>query len=243
MTYDPQPVYHDPPSNNWFGMQTWTMGRMAELYYVTGNPQAGELLDKWVPWAMANVKLTDDGGYAVPQTLKWTGQPDTWTPAAPGANAGLHVEVVDRSADVGVAASLARTLLYYSAGKKRWAQGDPNSAALARELLDRMWAKCRDDKGVSVPEERADYKRIFEQVVSVPQGWNGKMPNGDAIKSGVKFIDLRSRYRSDPAFAEVQRAYSAGKAPTFRYHRFWAQVEIALANAAAAELDTGDPGK
>lgn len=243
MTYDWQPVYHDPPSNNWFGMQTWTMGRVAELYYVTGNPQAGALLDKWVPWAMSNVKLTEDGGYAVPQALKWTGQPDPWNPASPGANANLHVEVVDRNADVGVAASLARTLLYYSAGKKRWARAEPLSAALAREILDHMWNRYRDDKGVSAPEERGDYRRVFEQEVFVPQGWSGKMPNGDELKPGMKFIDLRSRYRGDPAFEMVRKACEAGKAPVFRYHRFWAQAEIALANAAVAELDTDDPGK
>lgn len=91
-------------------------------------------------------------------------------------------------------------------------------------------------KGRVGPRVRADYKRLFDQVVYVPPGWEGKMPNGDAIKSGVKFIDIRSKYREDPAFPEVEKAYKAGRAPTFRYHRFWAQVEVALANAAAADV-------
>ena len=146
---------------------------------------------------------------------------------------------MDRSGDVGVAASLARTLLYYSAARKHWAQASPAAASLARQLLDRIWAHDRDEAGVSVPEPRPDYKRIFEQTVHIPANWAGKMPNGDPIHAGVKFIDLRSKYRKDPAFAEVERAWRAGQAPVFRYHRFWAQVEVALANAALAELDAG----
>ena len=34
MSYDPAPVYHDPPSNQWFGFQAWSMERVAEYYYV-----------------------------------------------------------------------------------------------------------------------------------------------------------------------------------------------------------------
>jgi hypothetical protein len=49
MFYDVKPVYHDPPSNQWFGMQVWSMQRVAELYYATGNAKAKALLDKWVP--------------------------------------------------------------------------------------------------------------------------------------------------------------------------------------------------
>jgi hypothetical protein len=30
MAYDEDPVYHDPPSNRWFGMQVWGMDRMIE---------------------------------------------------------------------------------------------------------------------------------------------------------------------------------------------------------------------
>ncbi|MCY8410810.1 glycoside hydrolase family 48 protein, partial [Bacillus haynesii] len=34
MAYTEAPVYHDPPSNNWFGMQVWPLERVAELYYI-----------------------------------------------------------------------------------------------------------------------------------------------------------------------------------------------------------------
>ncbi len=37
MFYTPNPVYDDPPSNNWFGMQAWSGERLAEYYYTTGD--------------------------------------------------------------------------------------------------------------------------------------------------------------------------------------------------------------
>ena len=42
------PVYADPGSNTWFGMQAWSMQRVAEYYYKTGDERAKDLLDKWV---------------------------------------------------------------------------------------------------------------------------------------------------------------------------------------------------
>ena len=48
MAYDEAPVYHDPPSNEWFGFQAWSMDRVAQYYYVTGDARAKAVLDKWV---------------------------------------------------------------------------------------------------------------------------------------------------------------------------------------------------
>ncbi|MEV6494764.1 glycoside hydrolase family 48 protein, partial [Actinoplanes sp. NPDC051633] len=86
MPYTEHPVYHDPGSNSWFGMQVWSMQRVAELYHQTGNAQAKALLDKWVPWALANTTVGSGGNYQVPSTLQWSGAPATWNPAAPVAN-------------------------------------------------------------------------------------------------------------------------------------------------------------
>src|SRR5262249_55048973 len=33
MAFDFQPVFHDPPSNRWFGFQAWSMERVAEYYF------------------------------------------------------------------------------------------------------------------------------------------------------------------------------------------------------------------
>jgi hypothetical protein len=101
---------------------------------------------------------------------------------------------------------------------------------VAKELLDRMWARYRDGRGVSNPEQRADYLR-FNDKVDLPPGWRGALASGGAITSGATFLDLRPRYRSDPDFPRVEKAIRSGIPPEFRYHRFWAQVEIALAFA------------
>ena len=56
------------------------------------------------------------------------------------------------------------------------------------------------------------------------------MANRDEIKSGIKFLDIRSKYKDDPDYDKVLQAYKGNKAPVFRYHRFWAEASIAIAN-------------
>ncbi len=228
MAYDWEPVYHDPPSNNWFGMQAWSMERLAEYYYVTGNATAKTVLGKWITWAASETTVTSTS-FQIPSTLGWSGQPDTWNPASPGSNSGLHVAVADYGNDVGVAAAYVKTLTYYAAKS-----GDTTSAALAKSLLDTM-ANYADTKGIAVPESRTDYSR-FSDPVYVPLGWSGTMPNGDPIAPGATFISIRSWYRNDPDWPKVQTYLSGGAAPTFTYHRFWAQADIAMAYAVYGEL-------
>ncbi|MBD7910150.1 glycoside hydrolase family 48 protein [Clostridium cibarium] len=241
MAYDEAPVYHDPPSNQWFGMQVWSMQRIAEYFYNTGDQKAGKLLDKWVNWVKGEVHLKDDGTFEVPSNLEWSGKPDTWDGSYTG-NPDLHVKVKDYSQDLGPAASLANTLMYYAAGSHKYkdtlynGQYDMSAQKLSKELLDRMWNSYQDDKGLSSPEKRADYKKFFEQEVFVPSGYSGKMANGDIIKPGIKFIDIRSKYKKDPQYNMLKEAYDKGEDPVFHYHRFWAQSEIAIANGTYANL-------
>ncbi|WP_255429862.1 glycoside hydrolase family 48 protein [Streptomonospora sp. PA3] len=225
MYYDWQPVWHDPPSNNWFGFQVWSMERVAQLYYETGNERAGQILDKWVPWAIENTQLNGGGDFAVPADMEWSGQPDTWDGSYTG-NPDLHVDVVSHGQDVGVAASLAKTLLYYAA-----ASGDSDALTTGEGLLDALMAN-EDDIGIAVEESRGDYDR-FDDEVYVPEGWSGTMPNGDTVEPGSTFLSIRSFYRDDPQFSKVEDylANPDGDAPTFTYHRFWAQAEIATAFA------------
>ncbi|MGP4098080.1 glycoside hydrolase family 48 protein [Nonomuraea sp. KM90] len=233
MTYDWQPVYHDPPSNQWFGFQAWTMERVAELYYATGNADAKALLDKWVTWALDNTTIGSDGSYQIPSTLRWTGQPAgnfNATTGMPPANPGLHVTVVDHTQDVGVAGSYAKVLMYYAARANHAEARDT-----AKALLDGVWEN-RDAKGVSVPETKADYNRIDDPVY-VPAGWTGEMPNGDTINSSSTFISIRSFYRNDPDWPKVDAFLKGtGPAPVFNYHRFWAQVDVAVALAEYGRL-------
>ena len=62
------------------------------------------------------------------------------------------------------------------------------------------------------------------------------MPNGDALDSNSTFASIRTRYTSDPDWPKIEASLRGGPAPTFTYHRFWAQSDIALANAAMAFL-------
>ncbi|WP_117211709.1 glycoside hydrolase family 48 protein [Allorhizocola rhizosphaerae] len=236
MFYDVKPVYHDPPSNRWFGMQVWSMQRIAELYQQTGNATAKALLDKWVPWAIANT-TANATTFAIPNELEWTGAPNTWNPSSPQPNTNLHVQVTSTGQDVGVAAALARTLLFYAARANNAAAKNTGKA-----IIDALFARA-ESKGVSTLETREDYRR-FDDVYNsstgdglyVPPGWTGEMPNGDVIQSGKSFLDIRSFYRSDPDFQKIQNYLNGGPAPTFTYHRFWAQSDVAMAFADFAYL-------
>lgn len=230
MYYDWQPVYHDPPSNQWFGFQAWSMERVAEYYQQTGNVQAKAVLDKWVKWALSKTTINPDGTYRIPSTLQWSGQPDTWNASNPGSNSGLHVTVADYTDDVGVAAAYAKTLTYYAAKS-----GDSAAKSTAKALLDGMWNNYQDSLGIAVPETRTDYSR-FGDSVYVPSGWTGTMPNGDAINSSSTFSSIRSFYKSDPNWSKIEAYLKGGAAPVFTYHRFWAEADIALAMGSYAEL-------
>ena len=202
MGYTEAPVYNDPPSNQWFGMQAWGVQRVAELYYASGNAQAKKILDKWVPWVVANIS-TDGANWKVPSELTWTGKPDTWNKTNPGSNSGLSVAVKSYGQDVGVAGDTARALLFYAAKS-----GDTASRDKAKALLDAIWASNQDDLGVGTVETRGDFLRFDDTYVAggngiyIPSGWTGTMPNGDVIKPGVSFLDIRSWYKNDPALAE-----------------------------------------
>ena len=229
MAYDWEPVYHDPPSNNWFGMQVWGMERWAEYYYLTKDAKIKPILDKWVTWVSAHVTVGTGGTFSIPSTLTWSGQPDTWNAASPGANASLHVTVTESGTDVGVAGGLVKALLYYAKAASSTA-----AQTLGKNLLDALSAHA-DTKGIAIAETRTDYNR-FDDAVFVPTGWSGKMPNGDTINSSSTFISIRSFYRNDPAWAKVQTYLNGGAVPSFTYHRFWAQADIAMAFAVYSEL-------
>lgn len=233
MFFDWEPVYHDPPSNNWFGMQAWGMERWAEYYYLTKDAKVKPVLDKWIAWVSPLVSANaTTGAFSIPSTLSWTGQPATWNPTSPAANTALHVSVADSGSDVGVAAALIKALLYYAAATSNTA-----AQTLGKNLLDAV-ATHTDTKGIATAETRTDYNR-FSGSVFVPTGWTGKMPNGDSIAAGATFLSIRSFYQKDPDFAKVQAYLNGGAAPSFTYHRFWAQADIAMALALYSELFLG----
>ena len=40
------------------------------------------------------------------------------------------------------------------------------------------------------------------------------MPNGDVIKPGVSFLDIRTWYKNDPSWPKIETALATGVAPT-----------------------------
>lgn len=223
MGYEANPVYHDPGSNTWFGFQTWSMQRMAEYYYTTKDPKVKNLLDKWAKWANSVIKFNADGTFEIPSKIDWEGQPDKWTGTYTG-NPNLHVKIVEYGTDLGIAGSLANTLSYYAA-----ATNDVTSKDNAKKILDCIWNKYQDSKGVSTPEKKGDYKRLWDEVY-VPNGWTGTMPNGDIIQAGSTFISIRSKYKNDADWQKVETAVKEGQDPVMTYHRFWAECDVAIAN-------------
>jgi hypothetical protein len=236
LAYVVAPVYEDPPSNQWFGMQTWSLERLAEYYYTTGDAKAKSVLDKWVTWALANSTISATT-FSIPSDLTWSGAPATWNPSSPAANTNLHVTVKSKGTDLGVAGSFAKLLTYYAAKS-----GNTAAKTAAKNLLDAIWT-YKDAKGVSATETRTDYNRFDDvydsatgQGLYIPPGWSGKMPNGDVIAPGKSFLDIRSWYKNDPDWPKVQAYLNGGAAPTFNYHRFWAQVDVATGYADFARL-------
>ncbi|MFC6020926.1 glycoside hydrolase family 48 protein [Plantactinospora solaniradicis] len=231
MVYDVKPVYHDPPSNQWFGFQAWSMERVAEYYHESGDARAKALLDKWVNWALANTTVSGSN-YQIPSTLSWSGQPGgNWTSGTTSVNnSNLRVSVVDHTTDVGVAGAYARTLIYYGAKADHAA-----AKTTAKALLDAV-LQHKDDLGVSVTETKADYNRFDDtynsstgQGLYIPSGFTGTMPNGDPINSQSTFLSIRSFLEDDPDWDKVEAYLNGGAVPTFNYHRFWAQIDVAMA--------------
>jgi hypothetical protein len=242
MYYDFEPVYHNPPSNQWFGYQAWPMERVAEYYFVTGNAQAKAILQKWVTWAESVVTVnTTTGVICEPGQLNWSGQPaesfttGTSSTAQPPANPGLHVTVSNGcSGDIGVAASLAKAYMYYAAKA-----GDTTAETAAQNIIDVIHQFYGDSLGFSAPEARKDYNNFtsafnttnFEGLF-IPSGWTGSYPSLGSTQmtsADNTFLSIRPWYTSVANYPEVQNYLNTGTVPSFNYHRFWAEADIATA--------------
>jgi hypothetical protein len=248
MYYDFEPVYHNPPSNQWFGYQTWPMERVAEYYYVTGNAQAGAILSKWVSWAESVTSFnTTTGAICLPGQLNWSGQPaesfttGTSSASQPPANPGLHVTVSGScAADLGVSASLAKVYEYYAAKS-----GNTTAETDAQNIIDIIHQFYGDTLGFSAPETRTDYSNFDSafnttnyEGLFIPSGWSGSYPglSGNITSADNTFLSIRPWYTSVADYNEVQAYLNGGSAPVFNYHRFWAEADIATAFQAFAYL-------
>ena len=69
--------------------------------------------------------------------------------------------------------------------------------------------------------------------------YTGKMPNGDDVKNGVAFVDIRSNYKSDPMYQEAEKYYKAdGNTDNYYFtlHRFWHAGDILMALGTMSEV-------
>jgi hypothetical protein len=131
--------------------------------------------------------------------------------------------------------------MYYAAALEKY-DGAPDADAklMAQKLIDRMWFNYADAKGITATEKHGDYKRLNDSVPLPTSGWHGVMANGDVVQQGKTFLDIRSKYKNDPEYPRVAADLVAGKEPEFKFHRFWAQTEIALAQGDWAMLFPND---
>ena len=255
MVYVEHPVYADPGSNHWIGNQVWSTQRLAELYYyvMTKGDESGQtygglsleealdaLLSRWVEWFIENTKFdytTEDGkelAYAIPATLDWKGQPETWSGKYdPDANSGLTCTIRNYGmGDIGCVSSLCNTLIFYAAAK-----GVDGSAAmeggssvaeqglqLANKLMSAQWNLGRDDIGIAFEDCNGSLKRIFKQEVYIPEYYSGTMPDGSKLEKGATFSSIRESYAKDPMYQECKKVFDAtGETEDYKYklHRFW----------------------
>lgn len=235
MAYIEQPVYADPGSNNWTGNQYWATQRLAELYYIIKTDSAAAsasakitpggmsieealktVLDKWVKFFTDNTKLTDDGDFSIPSSLKWSGAPNTWN-GKYQENSGLSASVAGtQNTDLGCVCSYANLLTYYAKANGVEATGHVEDSTdlaghalyIAQQLMDRTWKLGRDDIGLTRVDHNGSLARFWAQEVYIPEGTSGKYPYGtEAVTHGAKFIDLRPQYEDVPLYADLKAAY------------------------------------
>ncbi|MEN1988381.1 glycoside hydrolase family 48 protein [Paenibacillus hubeiensis] len=198
------------------------------------------------------------GEFWIPGSQEWNGQPDSWTGFSSYTNnPNFRVTTKDPSQDVGVLGSYIKTLTFFAAATKAEhgafnAQGQ-EAKDLAEQLLDTAW-DYNDGVGIVSEEVRKDYFRFFAKEIYLPANWTGSYGQGNALpgtgsipsdpaKGGngvyIGYSDLRPKIKQDPAWAYLDNLYKASYnpetkqwengAPTFTYHRFWSQVDMATA--------------
>ena len=136
----------------------------------------------------------------------------------PAANPGLHVTVSNGcSADLGVAASLAKTYMYYAAKSGGRRRADPGAEHHRRHPpVQRRLA------GTSAPETSTDYSNFASATTTnfeglfIPSGWTGSYPSlGSAPMASADntFLSIRPWYTSVANYPEVQNYLNGGTAP------------------------------
>ncbi|KAH1006485.1 hypothetical protein HUJ05_007217 [Dendroctonus ponderosae] len=218
--YENEPL-DDDGTSDWFGMWSWTTDRLAQYYYITGDETARSVLEKWFTWLYQHMTVSDNS-YSVPMMISWSGSLPT--------NAKMNV-LESGSRFFGVGSSIARSLSYYAAKS-----GDSKAKSTAKQLLDVIWKNHKDSKGLYVRSDLSAFTAVNTKVYIPVDGWTGTYPNGDKITASSSFLDIRSWYKQDENWPQLQAYLNGGSAPVVDYHRFWEQADMALALGAYSLL-------
>ncbi|KQO18187.1 glycoside hydrolase family 48 protein [Paenibacillus sp. Leaf72] len=200
------------------------------------------------------------GEFWIPGGQEWNGQPDTWNGfSSYTGNPTYHATTINPSQDVGALGTYVKALAFFAAGTQAETGSLTPLAAEAKEmagkLLDTAWT-FNDGVGIVTEEQRADYNRYFTKEIYFPSGWTGTFGQGNALpgsgavasdpaKGGngvyIGYADLRPLIQQDPQWSYLSNLYNTSwnnttqtwdnGVPTFKYHRFWSQVDIATAYA------------
>ncbi len=247
MYYDPQPEYHNPPSNQWFGYQTWPMERLAEYYYVTGNSEAQS-----DPGQVGRLGRVGDHGQHQRRHVLPARHAHLERPARRELD-HRHLELLPaagqhRPARVGVRllrgprrGHLAGQGLRVLRGQvRRHDRGDRRAEHPGRhpqELRRPARLLRARRRGPTTRTSPPPYNTTNYEGVYIPSNWTGKYPGGIPLSSSTNtFLSIRPWYIGDPQWSKVQAYLNGGSAPTFNYHRFWAEVDIATAFDTFANL-------
>ena len=147
-------------------------------------------------------------------TINWTAATQNWNAGDTNFNANLRVTVTEWGTDLGVTAALAKTLIYYSAGTRRWATHHVASQTMAKEILDRIWMLYRDSIG-GLDARNAERLQPLREEIFIPaelhrhdaRSGDHHSPASRSWASGRSTVTIRTGRRC--------RAYlNGGPAPT-----------------------------
>ena len=223
--------------NQWFGMQVWSMQRIAELL-LRDRQRQGQGAARQVG-AVGARQHHDRHRRRLRRsrpTLAWTRRADDLEPGQPGRQhrPARHGHQAAAS-DVGVAAAYARTLMYYAAKSGNAAAKTDGQGPDRRVCTPTATRKGVVDAG----DPRATTSGSTTSTTPAPgrastsrRAGPATMPNGDVIAAGQELprhpVVLQATTRTG---RRCSRYLNGGAAPTFNYHRFWAQADVAMAYA------------
>lgn len=186
-----------------------------------------------------------EGTYEYLPTQKWDGTGDYaafWSGSSV-PNSSLHCRITNTGIDLGIAAGFVQMVVQYCYAKKVTKGGltgvIPGGTATYQQLLDRaiayldtMWKNYKDTKGFGVVEPMEAFTRMNDVLWIPPQFGTGTMPDGSILKNGqTTFRSMRKFYEKTDMWPAVEAYLAGGTVPSQKYHRFWANVDVAVSYA------------